>query len=141
MRCKVLKGTVDNVATGGEVEIVDNKANRALIAGGVIEPLERLPPEPPPKAPKAPPKSDRSEMERMQREFHGAWDEEQKRHAEELAHLRERHAAELGAALAANERHAAELAALTARLAELEKGAPKGKGKKGEEQSSEKTEG
>lgn len=141
MKCRVIKGPVDGVAAGGVVDLTDNHANRALITGGVLEALDHLPPEPPPKAPKAPSKSDRAEVERLQREFHGAWDEEQKRHNEELAHLREGFAARLAEAQASADALRAERDQLAARLAEVEKAAKPPKAKKGETDPAEKGEG
>ena len=77
MRCRVIKHAVDGVAIGGVVELVDNLANRALVAAGVIEPLEALPDQPPAKPFKAAPKGDLRAAEDLQRRFDIAWEEAQ----------------------------------------------------------------
>lgn len=94
MRCRVIKHAVDGVAPGGVVELADNHANRALIAGGVVEPLERLPDQPPAKPFKAAPKGDLRAAEDLQRRFDIAWEGAQ----EQIRSLR----AELAASQADN---------------------------------------
>lgn len=132
MRCKVIKHAVDGVAVGGVVELVDNVANRALIDGGVIEPLYPLPPRPPPKAPKAPSKSDTRDLDKMRAEFSEAWEGAQR----ELAELR----AQLADVTAQRDDLAAERDALRAQVAQVAAG--KSKGKKGDAPTDpEKTEG
>ena len=96
MKARVIKHAVDGVAIGGVVELVDNLANRALVAAGVIEPLEALPDQPPAKPFKAAPKGDLRAAEDLQRRFDIAWEEAQG----QIASLRAENA-ELRAALLA----------------------------------------
>ena len=96
MKARVIKHAVDGVAPGGVVELVDNLANRALVAAGVIEPLEALPDQPPAKPFKAAPKGDLRAAEDLQRRFDIAWEEAQG----QIASLRAENA-ELRAALLA----------------------------------------
>jgi len=104
MRCRVIKHAVDGVAIGGVVELVDNLANRALVAAGVVEPLEALPEQPPAKAFKPAAKGDLRAAEDLQRRFDLAWEGAQ----EQIRSLR----AELAASQADNaEMRAALLAA------------------------------
>jgi len=77
VKARVIKHAVDGVAIGGVVELVDNLANRALVAAGVIEPLEALPDAPPAKPFKAAPKGDLRAAEDLQRRFDIAWEEAQ----------------------------------------------------------------
>ena len=103
MRARVIKHAVDGVAIGGVVELVDNLANRALVAAGVIEPLEALPDQPPAKPFKAAPKGDLRAAEDLQRRFDIAWEGAQ----EQIRSLR----AELAASQADNADLRAQLAA------------------------------
>jgi len=104
VKARVIKHAVDGVAIGGVVELVDNLANRALVAAGVIEPLEALPPEPPAKPFKAAPKGDLRAAEDLQRRFDLAWEGAQ----EQIRSLR----AELAASQADNDQLRAEINAL-----------------------------
>lgn len=96
MKARVIKHAVDGVAIGGVVELVDNVANRALVAAGVVEPLEALPEQPPAKAFKPAAKGDLRAAEDLQRRFDLAWEEAQG----QIASLRAENA-ELRAALLA----------------------------------------
>lgn len=79
MKCRVLKGKVDGVSAGGEVEVADNLATRGMIAAGELEPLHPIPEAPPPKAFKPASKSDLSAAEDMRRRFESSWGEAQQR--------------------------------------------------------------
>lgn len=79
MRCRVLKGRVDGVAVGGEVDVADNNANRALIAAGELLNLHPIPDAPPPKAFKPASRGDLAAAEDMRRRFDLAYGEAQER--------------------------------------------------------------
>lgn len=135
------KHAVDGVLPGREGDFVDNRSTRALVAAGVLRPLDALPPEPPPKPSKAPlVGGGDDDARRLREEFMAAWES---REAEVRAE-RKRAAEELAAASAERDRLAAESAQLRAELDAIRAAAaPKGKAKAkaGEEPPTEKAEG
>ena len=122
MRAKVnpeLRAGIDGVPPGDEGDFADTHATRALINGGVLLPIEELPPEPPARV-RRPPVVGGSDVEALRARFDTSWEEREAFHRREVGGLRSELEAARGDLAIAQAAAAENLAQLTAARAELE---------------------
>ena len=79
------KHAVDGVAPGAEGVFADTHATRAMIAAGLLLPLEELPPEPPAKPAKGPRVGTSGDVEKLREQFDSAWRERADGHRADMA--------------------------------------------------------